>query len=845
VTPAPAPEPGTQSQSREAPPRISSIEQVLLLAAIALGMFWALQATNYASVQWYTVALLLAGFISCWFVVRSASFAPWITLVYAAAVGIADRLPRVPFSESDVLKATTEALGVLAQGQNPYAHFFTSTNPPGSLLPYPPGEILFYAIPRALFGQVFEVDKWTGIGVVLTLAALAACVGPARAAIATALYATFGQAAALSVDGSNDTSLAFLLVLAIVLLAFSERRLPGDRIYFYASAIAFAWALAFKEFAWLLYPFILTHLYRRGDTWLRYAAVSFIPAAILTLYFFALSPGDFLHNVAGEITVHKDIFGVNLWSGLHAIAPQAVDAVRPVLPIIGLIAGAAIAIPLLLRPARLLSTAIFQGLAVIFVALFFPRWTAAPYYAGAAAVLTAAIALTGIDLSDESAWSGMEKPEEEGNVSLAAPANATNETAATPAPSWPNAPRPQKWHTPAFCGAIAIVVALLAVVPTLCAAGGRVSVLVHVSEREPMANVARAIDPKFAFVPAQAHSDGVHFYAIAMDPFGFGAAHSLIDDGIYRYGHPGYGWLIGLISFGQAQLFPAMMLLANLALLAAAAIIVSLIAVDIGRSAWWGLLVSLNPGFIYALTDDTTEPAVMAVSSLGLLLWLRGRRLGYAFLAAGCFIKEVGLLVPAGIALYELAEVWRDVRPVALLRSHSGGEVAPRLRESLESGRMRRLLALAIGPGLFILWWVFVRLQFGAWPVSTQGLLTFPLTGVADTLTRGANWLFGSADQVQIGAASVAFVAITAAAFVLMLIFSIRLRTPFQGIALLMVLLVLSESWLELLYPKDLIRDAAVPFIYLALALLAGDRSTVSQPAVAAAQQPAPSAQSP
>src|SRR5438309_2340243 len=129
-------------------------ETALLLVAVALGVFWAVGSTDYAQVQPWNAGLLLAGFLVAAAVVRRTAGAPWLTLAYAVTVGVADRLPRSPIDESDVMKATEEAIGVLASGQNPYAHFLTSTNPPGSLLPYPPGELFFYAIPRAIFGQI-------------------------------------------------------------------------------------------------------------------------------------------------------------------------------------------------------------------------------------------------------------------------------------------------------------------------------------------------------------------------------------------------------------------------------------------------------------------------------------------------------------------------------------------------------------------------------------------------------------------------------------------------------------------------------------------------------------------
>jgi hypothetical protein len=348
--------------------------------------------------RWWTPVFVLLGAGVGWAAFQRGRGAGWIVLTYAAAVGVLDRIVRVPFLESDVMPATDEAIRTLRQGQNPYTHFYLSTIPPGYPFPYPPGEVLFYAIPKAVFGQISDVDRWAGIVIVLLLASLAFSVGTSRAALATALYATFGLAAFLALDGSNDTSLALLLTAAIVLLAWSERGLPCDRFAFLASAVAFSWALLFKQFAWVIYPFILLHLIRSGRDWRRHALVTLVPFGVLMLFFALQDPAGFVGNVVAG-TTHPDVFGINLWAGFAAIAPGLNQAVNPWITILGVLAIAITAVPLLLRPGVHLGTAVMQGLAVLFVVLFFARWTAAPYYAGTAALLAIVVALAGIDLT--------------------------------------------------------------------------------------------------------------------------------------------------------------------------------------------------------------------------------------------------------------------------------------------------------------------------------------------------------------------------------------------------------------------------------------------------------------
>jgi hypothetical protein len=180
---------------------------------------------------------------------------------------------------------------------------------------------------------------------------------------------------------------------------------------------------------------------------------------------------------------------------------------------------------------------------------------------------------------------------------------------------------------------------------------------------EPMAAVARATDPDFVLVPIASHYDGVYFYTVGRDPLARGDEHKLIDLGGYRYEHPGFGWLGWLLSAGQPSALPLALLLAALVCAAAAGGAASLLAADLGLSPWWGLVVALNPGLVYSITVVTSEAAGLAALLVSLYAWRRGRRLvAVIALTAACLIKEPFLLLPVGIAIYELVR-WLRGRP--------------------------------------------------------------------------------------------------------------------------------------------------------------------------------------
>ena len=87
----------------------------------------------------------------------------------------------------------------------------------------------------------------------------------------------------------------------------------------------------------------------------------------------------------------------------------------------------------------------------------------------------------------------------------------------------------------------------------------------------------------------------------------------------------------------------------------------SLLARAVGWTSWGGLAVALNPGLVFAVNVDTSEPLGAALLLLGLAAYVRGRR-GWALglLAALCLVKEPLVLVPLAIAAWEL---WRTRRP--------------------------------------------------------------------------------------------------------------------------------------------------------------------------------------
>jgi hypothetical protein len=356
------------------------------------------------------------------------------------------------------------------------------------------------------------------------------------------------------------------------------------------------------------------------------------------------------------------------------------------------------------------------------------------------------------------------------------------------------------------CAAVAVLSAGIAVAAAVRPAGGRPSVLVRMSPVEPMAPLARAADPDFVFVPPSAHYDGVYYYAIARDPLAVGVAHTRIDDAAYRYAHAGYGLLAWLVSVGQAAAVPTALLVLSLGGIGVAAWTASRVADLLGLPPWGGLAVAFSPGLLFAATASTSETVGAALLGTALLAWLRGRWPTAAVtLALLCLTKEMFVLAPLGLALWEwtrgrTGERWRGVRPA-------------------------QLLTLAAGPVALAAWFGYLRLRFGTWPLTTQqDALAPPGAGWGDTLRRGGELVRAGFAEMQVGSVVVPLLVAAAGLLAVGAGRAAALRTPLDAVYLALTPLVLTLGPLTLLYPKELLRNLAIPLLLLPAVLVTPSR---------------------
>jgi hypothetical protein len=373
------------------PPRVNS-SSAAVLAALVLGLFWCVEGIDVNAPQVDRVLLLLTGLGLGWIALRDIPFAAAGTAAYAVFVAASERLHREPLPDgSDVLRATAESLDVVFAGGNPYTHVLQSTSPVGSPFVYPPGELAWYAVPYALFGDITRVDTWAGIAIVAAIAAAGFRVGMANVALPAMLYASWGAAGFRALDGQNDVSGSLLVVLALVALVFAERegRWAGGALV--VSAVLFGWAIAFKQFAVLVLPPVLRYIAISGAGWRRYAVVVVGVVAAFVAPFFVRDPGAFLDKQVAALTFHDEIWGANILNTLSQHGDPTM--LVPMFMALSLAGTLGLVLLTLRWSIPTLGAAALAGAGIVMLPLLLARWTTQPYYVYVGAIAACGLAL--------------------------------------------------------------------------------------------------------------------------------------------------------------------------------------------------------------------------------------------------------------------------------------------------------------------------------------------------------------------------------------------------------------------------------------------------------------------
>jgi hypothetical protein len=347
---------------------------------------------------------------------------------------------------------------------------------------------------------------------------------------------------------------------------------------------------------------------------------------------------------------------------------------------------------------------------------------------------------------------------------------------------------------PLACAVAALATAAVGVVASLDSDGWNTTGLVQMWDALPLAKLAVHDQPTFRLRGRSGHYDGAFFYAVARDPLAIDQAHTLVSEAPYYWGHPAYGWLAWLASAGGTPTaVPDALLAVGLLSIFIAGAAASLLAGALGWSRWGGLVVAFNPGLVFAVYSDTSEPLGAALLLLALAAYAGGhRRWALTLFAALCFDKEPLILVPLAIAAWEL---WR----------------------------MRRLSFIAAAVIPVALWWLYLRIHLGAFPFGYGGeRLTWPFVGWTRGLLDAAaqTWSPG-VDAAQLGQAAVALIIVVGVAILVAALYALRLSNVVAPAFLALAGLYACITPNGVQYPKDLIREVALVLTLVPFAIAA------------------------
>jgi Glycosyltransferase family 87 len=326
---------------------------VWLLAGIPIQRTWGRMALGpYASGTLIALALALRGG-------SSVKLRAWVAAVVFAGSALVPMTLEVTWrahtfaglhAQSEVI-VTEEAAKALVHGKDPYVveylHGPLAARPLGTKthFPYLPGMVLF-GLPRALFGSNgagdarvwFAVVTLATVGVALRLATGLDLERKLRIAQILLVVPT---GAFLMATGGDDLPVVALMLLAVVLAA------RGKPV---GAGLALGLGAALKQTAWVLIPFLVLAMSRRGSgRGGRRAALAVAgPVVAVVLPFVIWDPGAFVEDVVkfplGLGRQPTAARTATLGSWLVRTFPSARAAITSLL--VAVVAGAAVAVVL-------------------------------------------------------------------------------------------------------------------------------------------------------------------------------------------------------------------------------------------------------------------------------------------------------------------------------------------------------------------------------------------------------------------------------------------------------------------------------------------------------------------
>lgn len=154
--------------------------------------------------------------------------------------------------------------------------------------------------------------------------------------------------------------------------------------------------------------------------------------------------------------------------------------------------------------------------------------------------------------------------------------------------------------------------------------------------------------------------DGQWAYKIALDPLG---AISEMDQAAYRYQRIFYPLFVFILSMGNVNIVPWMMIIVNLVAAAIGCYFLGSLLQKRGASPWYALVLIFSLGYLLCLRLDLLEPLTLCLALIGLFFYEDDNLLfAIVFFALGGLTKEIALVFPFSLMVWEgLRSNWKYV----------------------------------------------------------------------------------------------------------------------------------------------------------------------------------------
>jgi hypothetical protein len=221
-------------------------------------------------------------------------------------------------------------------------------------------------------------------------------------------------------------------------------------------------------------------------------------------------------------------------------------------------------------------------------------------------------------------------------------------------------------------GAAGLVLACLVVALHMLLLGYDLSVFVRAA---PPFSASEGLPPSLRLLQPDQSYDGQYYYRLALDPGLTRDVSITLDKPAYRQQRLLYPLLARVLALGLDDWVPASLLLVNVLGLGVLGVLGALYARDLGLSPWYGLGLTLFPGFAFTLARDLAE-ILEACLLVGCALALRRDRSLAAgvLLALAVLTRETAVVLAATLLVVAL---WSRLRkgywPAALTAAGLGG----------------------------------------------------------------------------------------------------------------------------------------------------------------------------